>query len=128
MPKRQSPTGRELFIVDNRDEEWKAVRYLHDWCQISKAVDVASAYFEIGGLLALRGEWQKVDKIRILMGEEVSLRTRDAFAQGLRRMHHKLDQSLGFGACNGVTRLPGKTDFTGVSDPRVPGVAKGFDP
>ena len=31
-------------------------------------------YFEIGALLALDGKWQKLDKIRILMGAEVTHR------------------------------------------------------
>jgi len=35
MPKRTSITGSELFIVDNSEENWKVLRYLHDWCQIS---------------------------------------------------------------------------------------------
>jgi hypothetical protein len=94
VPKKTSQSGSELFIVDNSDTEWKVLRYLRDWCQISQQFDIASGYFELGALLNLNAEWQKVDKIRILMGEEVSLRTREAFAQGLRRMHHKLDQSL----------------------------------
>ena len=71
MPKRISKTGSELFIVDNSDTDWKVARYLRDWCQISKSIDIATAYFEIGSLLALDGEWQKVDEIRILMGDEV---------------------------------------------------------
>ena len=71
MPKRTSATGSELFIVDNSDTDWKVFKYLHDWCQISKAIDIATGFFEIGSLLALRDEWQKVDKIRILMGDEV---------------------------------------------------------
>lgn len=75
MPKRQSVSGSELFIVDNSDQEWKVLRYLHDWCQISKAIDVATGHFEIGSLLALQDEWQKVDRIRILMGNEVTMRT-----------------------------------------------------
>ena len=79
MPTRTSLAGSELFIVDNSDDDWKVVRYLHDWCQLSKAIDIASAYFEIGAFLALKDEWQKVDKIRILMGDEVSARTRKAF-------------------------------------------------
>jgi len=29
MPQRVSKTDSELFIVDNSDEEWKVVRYLH---------------------------------------------------------------------------------------------------
>src|SRR5713226_5209713 len=94
MPKRTSVTGSELFIVDNSDSEWKVLRYLHDWCQISKAIDVATGYFEIGSLLALKDEWQKVDQIRILMGDEVSLRTMRAFETGLAGVVQQLDASL----------------------------------
>ncbi|HLG16054.1 MAG TPA: helicase-related protein [Blastocatellia bacterium] len=94
MPKRTSTSGSELFIVDNSDHDWKVLRYLHDWCQISKGIDIATAYFEIGSLLALKREWQKVDVIRVLMGEEVSLRTRRAFEAGLARVKGKLDESL----------------------------------
>lgn len=53
MPKKTSVTGSELFIVDNSDEDWKAARYLHDWCQLSKSIDIATGYFEIGALLGL---------------------------------------------------------------------------
>ena len=85
MPKKTSVTGSELFIVDNSEEDWKAVRYLHDWCQLSKSIDIATGYFEIGALLALDGEWQKVDGIRLLMGDEVSKRTEKAFEEGQRK-------------------------------------------
>ncbi|RWQ46943.1 helicase-related protein [Mesorhizobium sp.] len=95
MPKRSShKSGSELFIVDNSAEEWKALRYLRDWCQISKAIDIATGYFEIGALLALEGEWQKVGKIRILMGDDVSRRTKRAFEAGLERIQQKLDFSV----------------------------------
>jgi superfamily II DNA or RNA helicase len=94
MPNRTSPTGSELFIVDNSDADWKVLRYLHDWCQISKSIDIATGYFEIGSLLTLKDEWQKVDRIRILMGDEVSLRTQAAFAQGLASVTGQLDASI----------------------------------
>ena len=97
MPKRQSPTGSELFIVDNSDEDWKAARYLRDWCQLSSAIDIATGYFEIGALLALGDEWQKVDGIRILMGDEVSRRTSKAFNEGLAKVAGKLDDSIEVG-------------------------------
>ena len=35
MPRRSSSTGSELFIVDNSNEDWKVLRYLHDWCQLA---------------------------------------------------------------------------------------------
>jgi hypothetical protein len=82
LPKKTSLTGSELFIVDNSDDDWKAARYLHDWCQLSKSIDIATGYFEIGALLALDGEWQKVDGIRILMGDEVSRRTKKSLRRG----------------------------------------------
>ncbi len=69
-------SGGELFIVDNSDEAWKGLRYLQDWTEIASAFDIATGYFEIGSLLALDGKWQKLDKIRILMGNEVSSRSR----------------------------------------------------
>jgi hypothetical protein len=94
MPNRTSKTGSELFIVDNSDEDWKVLRYLHEWCQISKAIDIATGYFEIGALLGLKDEWQKVERIRILMGDEVSRRTRAAFAAGLAHVRGRLDDSL----------------------------------
>src|SRR5437588_5273937 len=94
MPNRASRTGSELFVVDNSDEDCKVLRYLHDWCQISRAIDIASGYFEIGSLLGLKDEWQKVDQIRVLMGDEVSLRTRSAFEQGLSSICERLDASL----------------------------------
>jgi hypothetical protein len=94
MPNRVTKSGSELFIVDNSDDDWKVLRYLHDWCQISKGIDIATDFFEIGALLGLKDEWEKVDHIRILMGEEVSLRTRAAFAEGLARVRGRLDSSL----------------------------------
>ena len=94
MPRRSSSIGSELFIVDNSEEDWKVLRYLHDWCQLSKSIDIATAYFEIGSLLALQDEWQKVDQIRILMGDEVSRRTKNAFTAGLEQVRQRLDLSL----------------------------------
>ena len=69
-------TGRDLFIVDNSVDGWKGLRYLKEWTELAKAFDIATGYFEIGALLALDGEWQKLDKIRILMGDEMSHRTK----------------------------------------------------
>lgn len=84
----------DLFIVDNSDGDWKVRSYLSDWCELSKAIDIATGYFEIGALLCLKEKWQSVDRIRILMGDEVSLRTKQAFVQGLQKVVERLDQSM----------------------------------
>ncbi len=95
MPKRSSArVGSELFIVDNSEDDWKALRYLKDWCELSKSIDIASGFFEVGALLALDGEWQKLDKIRILMGDGVSRRTKRAFESALTAASSVLDGSL----------------------------------
>ncbi|GAK61486.1 helicase domain protein [Candidatus Vecturithrix granuli] len=83
-----------IFIVDNADTEWKVQRYLHDWCDLARAFDIATAYFEIGAILLLDDKWQGLERIRILMGDEVSKRTKQAFEQGLREIVRKLDDSL----------------------------------
>ena len=76
--------GGDLFIVDNSDGAWKALRYLRDWADIAHTFDIATGYFEIGALLALDGQWQKLNKLRILMGDEVSKRTRKALLAGIK--------------------------------------------
>ena len=87
-------SGSDLFVVDNSDTEWKVVNYLREWASISFQFDIATGYFEIGALLALDGEWQKLDKIRILMGDEVSKKTKKAFEAGLTNIRERLDQSI----------------------------------
>ena len=68
--------GRDLFIVDNSISGWTGLKYLEEWTDISKSFDIATGYFEIGSLLALDGKWQRLKKIRILMGSETTHRTR----------------------------------------------------
>jgi len=86
--------GGDLFIVDNSDRDWKVRRYLHDWADLARSFDIATGYFEIGALLALDGQWQKLDKIRILMGDEVSKRTKRTLLAGLEHIKQKLDSSI----------------------------------
>ena len=92
MQSRENPAG--LFIVDNSDSDWKVRSYLTEWCELCKTIDIATGYFEIGSLLALEGKWQTVDHFRILMGDEVSLRTKRAFSEGLRKIERRLEGSL----------------------------------
>ncbi len=86
--------GTDLFIVDNSDSDWKVKNYLHDWAELADRFDIATGYFEIGALLALDGQWQKLDHIRILMGDEVSKRTRRTILVGIDGLKNKLDDSL----------------------------------
>lgn len=86
--------GGDLFIVDNSDSDWKVRNYLHEWADIASRFDIATGFFEIGALLALDGQWQKLENIRILMGDEVSRRTKNAFLEGLDNLKRILDDSI----------------------------------
>ena len=88
-------SGRDLFIVDNSVSGWTGLRYLEEWAGIAKSFDIATGYFEIGALLALDGKWQPLDKIRILLGAEMTHRTRKALLTAVReRAVQILDGSI----------------------------------
>ncbi|PJC13429.1 MAG: helicase [Comamonadaceae bacterium CG_4_9_14_0_8_um_filter_57_21] len=87
-------SGNDLFIVDNSDDDWKVLNYLAEWTDISNKFDIATGYFEIGSLLALDGKWQKLDQIRILMGDEVTRRTQRTLNDGVGRIQGLLDDSI----------------------------------
>ena len=76
--------GGDLFIVDNSVSGWTGLEYLSQWTEVARAFDIATGFFEIGALLALDGKWQQLEKIRLLMGDEVSLRTHSVFKRALR--------------------------------------------
>ncbi|MHB8674720.1 MAG: helicase-related protein, partial [Candidatus Limnocylindrales bacterium] len=94
IPPDPARTGGDLFIVDNGDRDWKVRDYLREWTDIATAFDIATGYFEIGALLAIDGKWQQLDKLRILMGDEVSARTRNALVEGVKRVGALLDRSI----------------------------------
>jgi superfamily II DNA or RNA helicase len=87
-------SASDVFVVDNSNSDWKVWSYLSQWCELSRSIDIATGYFEIGALLCLRDKWQSVDKIRILMGDEVSFRTKQAFTKGLKTINDRLNQSV----------------------------------
>ena len=84
-------SAEDFFIVDNSDEHWKAIEYVRQWCEISETIDIAAGYFEIGALLALDGQWQKVDRIRILIGSETSRQTAEIIAEAISRLSSSFD-------------------------------------
>jgi len=85
----------ELFIVDNSVSGWTGLRYLEQWCAFARMFDIATGYFEIGALLVLNENWQKLDKIRILMGADTTQKTRKVLLQSIQsKVHKKLDNSI----------------------------------
>jgi phosphatidylserine/phosphatidylglycerophosphate/cardiolipin synthase-like enzyme len=77
--------GRDLFIIDNSASGWTALRYLEEWTGLAKGFDIATGHFEVGALLALDGKWQRLGKIRILMGADTNHRTRKAILEAVRK-------------------------------------------
>ena len=81
---------QRLYVVDNSTTEQTVKQYLTDWCQVSKQMDIATGYLEIGGLLDLDSEWQKLDKIRIILGNEMTRRTRSVIDEVVQSMLKRL--------------------------------------
>jgi len=86
VKKAEYAAGADLFIVDNSDSDWKVRRYLHEWADIAHSLDIATGFFEIGALLALDGQWQKLENLRILMGDTISKRTKKALLEGINQV------------------------------------------
>ncbi len=87
--------GGELFIVDNSISGWTGLRYLQEWTELAKSFDIATGYFEIGAFLELDGKWQQLEKIRILMGDEMTPRTRAALLEAIKtNAEEQLDGSI----------------------------------
>lgn len=85
---------KDLYIVDNSTEKQSVNNYLSEWCSVSKQMDIATGYLEIGGLLALDGDWQKLEKIRIILGNEVTKRTKDVIDKSVEALINKVKDSV----------------------------------
>lgn len=85
---------KPLYIVDNSSEKKSVKQYLTDWCNVSKQMDIATGYLEIGGLLDLDQSWQKLEKIRIILGNEVTKRTKDVIDKVVSSLLNKLKESV----------------------------------
>ena len=87
-------THNSLYIVDNSEEIRSVKNYLQEWCSISKQMDIATGYLEIGGLLALDQDWQKMDKIRIILGNEVTKRTKTVIDTVVKAILERIRDSI----------------------------------
>jgi len=87
--------GRDLFIVDNSISGWTGLKYLSEWTELATSFDIATGYFDIGSLLALDGKWQKLVKIRILMGAEMAYTTKKLLLEAVnKQVTEYLDNSI----------------------------------
>lgn len=87
-------SNQKLYIVDNSEKRQCVKEYLSQWCQISKQMDIATGYWEIGGLLALDAHWQKLDKLRIILGNEITKRTKDVIKKTVLSMLASIKTSI----------------------------------
>lgn len=83
LEKKKSNT-RVQTIIDNRNEN-TLLAALKKLLLLTKSLDVATGYFEIGSLLELDGIWQKLKNIKIILGDETTRRTRKELIESLQR-------------------------------------------
>jgi hypothetical protein len=62
-------------IIDNRKDN-TVLNALRKLLPNLQKMDIATGVFEIGSFLQLEGLWQDVQRIRILMGDETTRRTK----------------------------------------------------
>ena len=86
--------SNSLYVVDNSSEERSVKEYLREWCDVAKQMDIATGYFEIGGLLDLDQSWQKLEKIRIILGNEMTSRTYKVVNKVVQIMLDRLHESV----------------------------------
>ena len=72
-------------ILDNRSENTTVLAAFRRLLPQSRTWDVATGYFEVGSLLALDGQWQALEGMRVLLGDEMTRRTRDELIRSLRQ-------------------------------------------
>lgn len=84
----------DLYIVDNSNDQATVENYLKQWCPISKQMDIATGYLEIGGLLSIDTDWQKLDKIRIILGNEMTKRTKMVIDEAVSAILNSFKNSL----------------------------------
>ena len=71
-------------ILDNRGDNTVLAAFRRLLPQ-SRTWDVATGYFEVGSLLDLDGQWQTLQGMRVLLGDEMTRRTRDELVRSLRQ-------------------------------------------
>ncbi|MBN2544014.1 DEAD/DEAH box helicase family protein [bacterium] len=69
-------------IIDNTTDP-KIKDVVENLLNYTKSLDIATGYFEIGSLLQLDGLWQKVPNIRIIMGDEITKRTKKVLLENI---------------------------------------------
>jgi hypothetical protein len=69
-------------IIYNQGDD-SVLKLFEQLLPITQRSDVASGYFEIGSLLDLDGKWQALEGMRVLMGDEVTRRTRAEVVKSL---------------------------------------------
>ncbi len=69
-------------IIDNRGEN-KVLNTLKRLLPNLQRIDVATGVFEIDSFLLLEGLWQDLQRIRILMGDETTRRTKREIVKAL---------------------------------------------
>lgn len=72
-------------IIDNQDQN-KVLEALKKLLPDSTALDITTGVFEIGSLLALDGFWNHLDRMRIIMGDETTKRTRKELVDAIRKI------------------------------------------
>jgi superfamily II DNA or RNA helicase len=94
----QPITDVDQFIVDNRANAVTAGQFLTEWCKLASSLDIATGYFDTKAFDSLSPAWESLEKIRLLMGSEVTSGVKSEILAAvkqrvLNQLEHALDDS-----------------------------------
>jgi superfamily II DNA or RNA helicase len=86
----------EHFIVDNKANSLTAGQFLTEWCKVASSLDIATGYFDTKAFDSLLPEWEALEKIRLLMGTEVTSGVKSVILAAVKmRVLNQLKVALG---------------------------------
>jgi superfamily II DNA or RNA helicase len=68
----ENQVNLDQFIVDNKSDSLTVGAFLTEWCQVSSELNIATGYFDTKAFNSLEPGWKTLEKIRLLMGAEVT--------------------------------------------------------
>ena len=85
----------DQFIVDNNADSTTVGAFISEWCKIAASLDIATGYFDTKAFDSLAPGWESIQKIRLLMGAEVTSGVRSDILKAVRaRVLNELEDAL----------------------------------
>jgi superfamily II DNA or RNA helicase len=91
----ENKANLDQFIVDNKSDSVTVGAFLTEWCQVSSELNIATGYFDTRAFDSLEPGWRALEKIRLLMGAEVTSGVRSQILKAVKaKVLNELETTL----------------------------------